>query len=467
MFTKSPQTNQPYRPDEDDTSRSSASSTSRAILSPMSEDEIISIDSIDSTLMKQTSSSLDKGNISNDSSSTSPQQNPCNNQGDPNRVATEEAQIQSTQITPPIQSQNKPTTVVIKTKKISAMKSDEKKKSLHQKPPYSYIALITMAILQSKERRATLAGICDFIRSRFPYYRDKYPLWQNSIRHNLSLNDCFVKLSREPGNPGKGSYWCLDPQSEDMFDNGSFLRRRKRYKRHHLYGVGHSPENSRQGSRQTTVRGEPSFSNGLMNKTTTAATTNSKAIKSKHANNHSGGEAKIVDAVQGVCSGSSPILPNFSHQSTASGDNINQGGGRQGILGHMSSAPIDSFIPQPFIQKHQECGSLANTTTGTHWPYGLPLAMAPDSQLYPSAASNAGTSSMSAAMQQAAVAANFLLPSLYTQLFAQRYSLGMQVAQQQSVVGHHHHQHHFQQQQMQLHSLQQQQQQQQHQKSIN
>lgn len=118
-----------------------------------------------------------------------------------------------------------------KQRKVSAMKSDEKRRSQHQKPPYSYIALITMAILQSKGRRATLAGICDFIRSRFPYYRDKYPLWQNSIRHNLSLNDCFVKLSREPGNPGKGSYWCLDPHSEDMFDNGSFLRRRKRYKR--------------------------------------------------------------------------------------------------------------------------------------------------------------------------------------------------------------------------------------------
>lgn len=116
-------------------------------------------------------------------------------------------------------------------RKLSAMRTEGRNRSHHQKPPYSYIALITMAILQSKDRRATLAGICDFIRSRFPYYRDKYPLWQNSIRHNLSLNDCFVKLSREPGNPGKGSFWCLDPQSEDMFDNGSFLRRRKRYKR--------------------------------------------------------------------------------------------------------------------------------------------------------------------------------------------------------------------------------------------
>ncbi|XP_036611346.1 forkhead box protein E3 [Trichosurus vulpecula] len=99
-----------------------------------------------------------------------------------------------------------------------------------------------MAIAHSAERRLTLGGIYRFITERFAFYRDNPRKWQNSIRHNLTLNDCFVKIPREPGHPGKGNYWALDPAAQDMFDSGSFLRRRKRFKRSDLSTYpGYSP----------------------------------------------------------------------------------------------------------------------------------------------------------------------------------------------------------------------------------
>ncbi|XP_005522704.1 PREDICTED: forkhead box protein B2 [Pseudopodoces humilis] len=107
-----------------------------------------------------------------------------------------------------------------------------------QKPPYSYISLTAMAIQHSAEKMLPLSDIYKFIMERFPYYREHTQRWQNSLRHNLSFNDCFIKIPRRPDQPGKGSFWALHPDCGDMFENGSFLRRRKRFKvlrpEHHL-----------------------------------------------------------------------------------------------------------------------------------------------------------------------------------------------------------------------------------------
>ncbi|XP_077209409.1 forkhead box protein Q1 [Paroedura picta] len=100
------------------------------------------------------------------------------------------------------------------------------------KPPYSYIALIAMAIRDSAGGRLTLAEINEYLMGRFAFFRGAYTGWRNSVRHNLSLNDCFIKVLRDPARPwGKDNYWMLNPSSEYTFADGVFRRRRKRLSR--------------------------------------------------------------------------------------------------------------------------------------------------------------------------------------------------------------------------------------------
>lgn len=98
-----------------------------------------------------------------------------------------------------------------------------------EKPPLSYIALIAKAILSSPTNKLNLAAIYKYIEDNFPFYKNKGRGWRNSVRHNLSLNDCFIKVGR--CEDGKGNYWSIHPSNLNDFVHGDFRQPRRSRKR--------------------------------------------------------------------------------------------------------------------------------------------------------------------------------------------------------------------------------------------
>ena len=94
-------------------------------------------------------------------------------------------------------------------------------------------------VLLFADGKLKLSKIYDYICEKFPYYRQLKSKkgWQNSIRHNLSLNDCFIKCPGEGGPERKGNYWTLDAQYNEveMFEKGNFKRRKRMRRPHHPY----------------------------------------------------------------------------------------------------------------------------------------------------------------------------------------------------------------------------------------
>lgn len=80
------------------------------------------------------------------------------------------------------------------------------------KPPYSYATMIAQAIFSSEEEKLTLNSIYQWIMEKYAFYRHSQSGWQNSIRHNLSLNKAFQKVPRRTDEPGKGMKWMIAPE---------------------------------------------------------------------------------------------------------------------------------------------------------------------------------------------------------------------------------------------------------------
>jgi len=81
----------------------------------------------------------------------------------------------------------------------------------------SYADLITQAILSSPDQRLTLSQVYEFMISNIPYFSDKGESnssagWKNSIRHNLSLHNRFMRIQNEGA--GKSSWWVINPDAK-------------------------------------------------------------------------------------------------------------------------------------------------------------------------------------------------------------------------------------------------------------
>ena len=90
------------------------------------------------------------------------------------------------------------------------------------KPSESHVELISCAIMESSEQRLILADIYQYIYDKYPYFQTAPRGWRNTVRYNLSTNECFIKKGRAPS--GR-FYWAIHPACVEDFDKGEFNRR--------------------------------------------------------------------------------------------------------------------------------------------------------------------------------------------------------------------------------------------------
>ncbi|KAH7949852.1 hypothetical protein HPB49_016247 [Dermacentor silvarum] len=160
------------------------------------------------------------------------------------------------------------------------------------KPPYSYATLICMA-MKANKNKMTLSAIYKWIRENFLYYRNADPSWQNSIRHNLSLNKCFIKVPRSKDEPGKGGFWRLDPVYADSLVDGVFKKRRPAQRHPGAPGTATAPATGGGSSGSSSKRNRRDRGGGAKNKQATSTQALS-VVSALQAHN---GPAVIVERI--------------------------------------------------------------------------------------------------------------------------------------------------------------------------
>uniref|UniRef100_A0A8C6XV39 Forkhead box protein M1 n=1 Tax=Naja naja TaxID=35670 RepID=A0A8C6XV39_NAJNA len=100
------------------------------------------------------------------------------------------------------------------------------KESVSKRPPYSYMAMIQFAINSTEKKRMMLKDIYTWIEDNFPYFKHvAKPGWKNSVRHNLSLHDMFV---RETSANGKIAFWTIHPEANRYLTLDQVFKQQKR-----------------------------------------------------------------------------------------------------------------------------------------------------------------------------------------------------------------------------------------------